>query len=739
MSGIFKESLPEGVELDEPIRLCVQADLHPDGSIGREWLAVTDRRVRVFSEDSAGIQTRWDFALDELKEPKAEAFVGGGALEASHDGARVELVRYTAARTPRFRTAAQLIEKWSKGEEAELPEEEATSCPRCGLPLEAGTQICPACLPKRQTFVRLIGYLGPYWIAAATLSILALLNTALGLLPPYLQKPLMDEVLAPRGEPRPVPDRLRLLGLLVLTLLVARVLMAVTTAASGWLAAWLGNHITHDIRSQLYRHLQYLSLRFFDKRQMGSVISRVNQDTGQLHHFLVWGTQDFVIDILLLFGIGVMLFVMNWKLALLVFIPAPVVAAISGSFWKRIRFYMHRFFHRWSRLNAVLSETLTGLRVVKAFAQEPREISRFEDRSHEVAVVGVHAERVWSILFSGLSLLIMMGTLLVWYIGGRGVLLEKEGMTLGTLIAFLTYVTMFYRPIQSLSMLLNWASRSLTAAERVFEVLNSQPEVREVTDTVTMPAIQGRVQFEAATFGYDPHTPVLKNVSFEVEPGEMIGLVGHSGAGKTTTINLLCRFYDVDEGQILIDGVPIQKLSLEDLRQQIGIVPQDTFLFSGTIAENITYAKPDASREAVIKAAKAANAHDFILRKPDGYETLIGEGGAGLSAGEKQRIAIARAVLHDPRILILDEATSQVDVQTEKQIQDAIAHLIEGRTTFAIAHRLATLKNADRLIVLKKGEIAEIGSHDELLKKEGEFHKLVQTYQEISKVRAIER
>jgi ATP-binding cassette subfamily B protein len=298
---------------------------------------------------------------------------------------------------------------------------------------------------------------------------------------------------------------------------------------------------------------------------------------------------------------------------------------------------------------------------------------------------------------------------------------------------------MFYGPVQSMSMLLNWASRSLTAAERVFEVLDSRPEVLEDPDAPPMPHIEGHVQFQDVTFGYDKHRPVLKHVTFDAKPDEMIGLVGHSGAGKTTSVNLLCRFYDPSEGEILIDGVPLRRLRLEDLRHQIGVVPQDTFLFSGTIAENIAYAKPGATPEEIVRAAKIANAHDFILRKPDGYETYLGEGGSGLSAGEKQRLSIARAVLHNPRILVLDEATSQVDVETEHQIQEAIQRLVRGRTTFAIAHRLSTLKNADRLIVLKDGEIVEMGTHDELLALEGEFFRLVKAYQEISKVREVQR
>ncbi|HEX2948967.1 MAG TPA: ABC transporter ATP-binding protein [Armatimonadota bacterium] len=504
------------------------------------------------------------------------------------------------------------------------------------------------------------------------------------------------------------------------------------------MSASLGNRVTHDIRCQLYKHLQYLSLGFFDKRQVGGVISRVNQDTGQLQAFLVWASQDLANNLLLLVGIGVMLFKLNWQLALFVLIPAPVVALFAGNFWRRIRANMHRFFRRWGKLNAALNESLQGLRIVKAFAQEPREVHRFQTQSLEVALAGIKAERTASVLFASISLVIMLGSLLVWYIGGRNVLFGK--MSLGDFWAFIAYVGMFYGPLQSLSFLFNFSSRSLTAAERVFEVLDTQPEVRDQASAGARKRLDGEVEFRNVVFGYERHRPALKGVSFTVQAGEMIGLVGQSGAGKSTTINLLCRFYDANEGEIRIDGVPIRDLSLEDLRSQIGLVPQDTFLFSGTIAENIAYAKPDATREEIIRAAKVANAHDFIRKKPDGYETHIGEGGKGLSGGEMQRLAIARAVLHNPRILILDEATSHVDVETEKQVQEAIARLVKGRTTFAIAHRLSTLKNADRLLVLKDGEIAEIGTHDELLAKEdGEFHRLVKTYQEISSVRAVAR
>jgi ATP-binding cassette subfamily B protein len=307
-------------------------------------------------------------------------------------------------------------------------------------------------------------------------------------------------------------------------------------------------------------------------------------------------------------------------------------------------------------------------------------------------------------------------------------------MTLGTFFVFLGYLGTFYGPLQYMSRVTDFLSRSLASAERVFEVLDTESDVQDAAKPVPLPRIEGRVEFKNVTFGYEPHKPALKEISFSVAAGEMIGLVGQSGAGKSTTINLICRFYEVQDGEILIDGINIRQIAQKDLRSQIGVVLQESFLFSGSIFENIAFARPNATREDVMAAAKAANAHDFIVQKPDGYDTQVGERGQTLSGGERQRVSIARAILHNPRILILDEATASVDTDTEKQIQEAIARLIKGRTTFAIAHRLSTLRNATRLLVLKDGKIAEIGTHEELLAKKGEFHRLVDLQQDINKI-----
>ncbi|WP_241781894.1 ABC transporter ATP-binding protein [Paenibacillus sp. DMB5] len=339
--------------------------------------------------------------------------------------------------------------------------------------------------------------------------------------------------------------------------------------------------------------------------------------------------------------------------------------------------------------------------------------------------------------FPVFSLVTGAGTLLIWYHGGHKVL---EGtLQLGTLMALLSYLGMLFGPLEWIQQMINWTSTAMAAAYRVFEVLDTVPEVMDVHHPVPIGIIKGDVAFTKVTYGYEKHNPVLKEVDLQVKSGEMIGLVGHSGAGKSTFINLLCRFYDPDEGSLSIDGIPIRSISQTELRKQIGVVLQETFLFEGSIAENIAYAKPEATPEEIMRAAQIANAHDFIVRMPDGYDTQVGERGHKLSGGEKQRVAIARAVIHDPRILILDEATASVDTETERQIQEAIARLVHGRTTFAIAHRLSTLRNADRLVVLDKGRITEVGTHEELVNIPGGiYRKLVDAQKELSKIKGVE-
>jgi ATP-binding cassette subfamily B protein len=381
----------------------------------------------------------------------------------------------------------------------------------------------------------------------------------------------------------------------------------------------------------------------------------------------------------------------------------------------------------------MLSDSLSGIRVVRAFAQEGREVRRFGESSEALFESEYSAARLVNLLMPTLSVIIEFGQYPVWLVGG--IMVVNGEMSFGRLMMFTGYLGMFYGPLQWLTNLADSVPRSLTAAERIFEVLDTEPEVADTENAVPLPHIQGDVEFRNVYFGYDRNKPILKDVSLHVRPGEMIGLVGKTGAGKSTFINLVCRFYDPQMGQVLIDGVDVRAVRLSDLRSQIGVVLQEPFLFSGTIAENIAYGKPDATPEEIMRAAKAANAHDFIMKFPDGYDTQVGERGGRLSGGERQRISIARAILHDPRILIFDEATSAVDTETEKQIQEAIERLVQNRTTFAIAHRLSTLRKADRIVVIDDGRIVEVGTHDELLDLRGHYWRLVQMQTDLTRAR----
>ena len=498
---------------------------------------------------------------------------------------------------------------------------------------------------------------------------------------------------------------------------------------------WLGNKVIYDLRTSAYEYLQKLSLSFYNKKETGRLIARISYDTSRLQDFIVNGIQEFLRSILELTGMCVILFVVNWRLAALTLIPIPALTIVSIIFGRKMRRVYHKVYRRLASISAILADTIPGVRVVKAFAAEDREIDRFNNMNEDYFKSSMQAVKLSIIYMPIMGLAMFVGGTVTRYFGGRSIL--TGDMSLGELMLFMGFMYRFYGPVQSLARLNQTLQRAASAAERVFEIMDADPEIEDKKDAIDLPTIRGDIKFDNVVFSYDDEKNALNGISFDVKAGQMIGLSGPSGAGKTTLINLLGRFYDVTEGSISVDGHDVRDVKMRSLREQIGVVLQEPFLFHGSVSDNIAYSKPGASRAEIVAAAKAANAHDFIMNSPDGYDTMVGERGVGLSGGEKQRISIARAILKNPRILILDEATSSVDTETESLIQSAVERLVKGRTTFAIAHRLSTLRKADKLIILEKGEIAEQGTHNELLDNNGLYRRLVDLQSELSKIKVI--
>lgn len=735
----IKELLKEQAVKEEDVLLALQSDLDDEGKFSPTWLIATKERLLVLQPEGEP-KIRCNLSLKDYAFFKAEVGIGGGFLSAHSDGREMRLLRFTTATARKFQIAAnalgRLVQEGQIPPEILAEDEGRKVCPKCGFPLDPVSGICTHCSPKGAVVRRLLSYIKPYYPTILLLISLLLLGTAFQVISPLITRNLVDNALVPRGPAIPSENvrviLLRAYVLLMAGLGIGSMLLEIFQQR---IYAFLGQTVLFDIRRQLFEHLQFLSVSYYDKRQVGAVMSRVTQDTSALQEFLGWHIPFLFSQLVLLIGISIVVLSLNWRIALLVLIPAPIVAYLTRTVGRRIHHLFHRVWDRWSKVIAVLNSALAGIRVVKAFAQEEREARQFSQRAYDLTMNTIWAEQLWATYMPPLFFLFGATPLLIYYFGGKQVIFGT--MTIGTLQAFISYTYMLLGPIQAVTRIINWLNRALAATERIFEILDTPPEILDDENAIPMPRIEGKVEFRNVTFGYDKYMPVLHNVSFEVQPGEIIGLVGRSGAGKTTIINLICRFYEAQEGQVLIDGVDIRKIKLKDLRNQIAIVPQDAYVFAGTVRENIAYGKPDATLEEIIEAAKAANAHEFIMNLPYGYDTPIGERGVMISGGERQRIAIARAILKNPRILILDEATSLVDTETEKQIQEALDRLMQGRTVFAIAHRLSTLSNAHRLMVIEDGRIVEMGTHKELLQKKGIYYQLVKLQREMSRLVAI--
>jgi ATP-binding cassette subfamily B protein len=784
------------LEKGEEIKIAVSTDLRFDSTYGKDWLLVTDKRLIAFNQSGVLGHDIREVSLTSVEDIEILEMYGNNILKVTTSENAFELARYSKRLTPKFNLAVSEIEKLSSLQETDSgdggqgrrgpggkrrgrrgnggpgmqPGGDKSRCEKCGEPIPSWSGVCVNCVQNSKLIFRLFKYAVPFLYVMIPAFLLMLVIRFIAVLPPILSKELVDNILDPAGtvisaavdNGGPVPEQLpetswgHLEGIkntlggwfgsmplggsfghliwLVAFMAGIRVFTMVVSSVRGYMMAWVGQNITRRLQNETYEHLNALSIDFFHERDTGNLMSRITHDVSRLRDFIANGLQDIIGDSLTLINMCIIMFLFSWKLALWTLIPIPCLIFFTIYFGKKMSKVYSALWKRYANISTILASTIPGVRVVKAFARERYEISRFSDLTHQVFSGEMNAAKLGSLYRPMMHFFTYSGSIIIWLVGGWQ--LFQGDLTLGILVMFQSYIMQFFGPVYTLCQMNERFIRAGTSAERVFEILDTPPSVADKRDAVALANIRGAIEFKDVYFSYDSEKDALNGVSFQVQPGEMIGLVGHSGAGKSTLINLITRFYDPNEGTIEIDGHNSKDIRIKALRQQVGVVLQDPFLFAGTIAENIGYSKPGASRHEIIASAKAANAHDFIIKFPDGYDTMVGERGARVSGGERQRISIARAILKNPRILILDEATSSVDTETESKIQEALERLVQGRTVFAIAHRLSTLKYADRLVVLKEGEVDEIGTHEELLAREGTYAGLCEKQTELSKIRA---
>ena len=754
----------------ENVLAVLEVDLDEQLCFSRGLLLATDQRLLSWersplsgeAQTPEGAASKWTckiYPIDLGAKLSLHDHAGVAALELMGQDKRLAKWRFTLAQNLE---ANRLQMQWNQalGEHLKKIESNATSgsleglsqhCPTCGRLKLDFSNPCPVCEVKSDGhspteasathnplaiaesldddeaqastwgLLRLWRFAKPYQNRLILGFVLTLASTAATLVPPYLTMPLMDEVLIPFQNGQQIESHvvaMYLLGLFGAALLAW---------ALGWLKTYIlalvSERIGADLRTAAYDHLMRLSLEYFGGRRTGDLMTRIGGETDRLCVFLSLHLLDFATDFLMIVMTAIILFSIDSGLALATLLPLPFIGWLIHVVRDRLRMGFEKIDRVWSELTNVLADTIPGIRVVKAFAQEGRESARFREANQHNLAVNDRINFLWSLFSPTVTLMTEIGLLVVWAFGIWQV--SQHKVTVGVLTAFLAYIGRFYTRLDSMSRIVSHTQKAAAGTKRIFEILDHVSSVPEPVDPVNLTHVKGLVEIDNAVFRYGNRL-IIKHLHLDIQPGEMIGLVGQSGSGKSTLVNLICRFYDVSEGSIKIDGVDIRRLPLAQYRSHIGLVLQEPFLFFGTIADNIAYGRSDATREEIIQAARAAHAHEFILRLPQGYDSLVGERGQGLSGGERQRISIARALLINPRILIMDEATSSVDTETEQEIQKALDNLVQGRTTIAIAHRLSTLQRADRLVVMEQGELIEQGNHEELMKAQGAYWRLYQ-------------
>ena len=735
-NDLVKSVMSEG----ETIYFYVISDVVLGSRYGESFVAVTSEQL--VSYDEIREEKLLTFKISDIEKAEVKRMYGNALFRVKTGGKIIELNKCSYSVTENFDNIAQYINDINEGKDRqdlieavrEAYEKRQLYCPKCGARLPYKNAPCIKCADKKKILGRILGYVKPHILLLIVALIMAVITTITNLVPPLLTAQLVDDTLVNvadlvEGTPE-MESRVNELFSIVLFLFIINTFQNIVGAFRGYILRTASERITNSLKTELYTKAQYLPIKYYDKTSTGSVISRINGDTANLNSFIMRISQEVLTQAIQLVGIVVVMVSMNPVLSLLSLLPIPIVVVSAKIFSKFIHPYYYRIWKRGAKINSILADTLPGIKVVKAFTSEEKSINNFTETNKDLISENLKTAKISSIYNSATGLVMMMGSIVIWGLGGYMVLtkasfLGSDVLTAGGLVAFINYMWMFYNPVQFFVSLNETFISAFTSAERVFEVLDAEPEEDFGRGNIPEGGIQGKIEFKNVSFSYEKGKRILSNVNFVIEPGEIVGIVGTTGSGKSTVVNLLMRYYDNYEGDIFIDGDNIKNIDLQYYRSSIGYVLQEPLLFKDTVYRNIAHSDPTMPVEDVIYAAQVANAHTFITKLPDSYDTMLGERGVGLSGGERQRISIARAVLKDPSILILDEATSAVDSETESIIQEAIERIINGRTTIMIAHRLSTLKKADKIIVVDEGKIAEMGSHNELMEKRGKYYKLV--------------
>lgn len=741
----------------ENVLIAVEADMTADASFGESWVLLTEKQLLVWQGTGTGqeiytfkgsknrndakesTQQNWNFSaypIAENTELLIMRTVCGGVLIRKEEEREEKIAAFSNYRMGEMQRLKKLYEKCRSKEELTAEdrnlEEEEEYCPKCGMMYpEKNRKICPRCMNKQTIFRRLLGYLKPFKGKIVIMFLCYILTAILNLVWPYLNGTVLyDHILEKNGDflaQLGLGDGqwLLALGLVVLSMFVTKLLMQFTGILQGALTATIVPQLVYKLTSDIFRSMGRLSVRFFNSKQTGGLMTRVLGDAEEITGFFIDGLPYLLINVLQIVAMAIVMFRLNWILALCTLFFLPVIFFVSWKMMPRQWHYYGRRHTAYRRMNSGINDNLTGSRVVKAFGQEKKEVVRLDKRNTQVKDAEVDVINYDSRYNALYSLFQQFSVLVAWGVGSCFILFQTDmPMELGVLITFAGYIGQMTGPLDFMSFIFRWYTNCMNCAQRMFEIIDAIPDITEKEDAIRPERIRGEVELRNVTFGYEKHKPVLKKINMKIEAGKMLGIVGRSGAGKTTLVNLISRLYDPDEGTVLLDGIDLKDLAFSSLYGNVAMVSQESYIFVGTVAENIAYARPEASRDEIIRAAVLASAHNFICRMPDGYDTMIGSSGRSLSGGERQRISIARAILANPRILILDEATASVDTETEQEIQQAINLLVKDRTTISIAHRLSTLRDADWLVVIDNGEVTESGTHEELLAQKGTYYKL---------------